>query len=135
MRKIIVLEHITLDGVIQAPGGPEEDPSGSFTYGGWISPYSDPVLGTALRKQMNSPFDLLLGRKTFEIWAPYWPQHVDIWPGADKATKYVASNTMTSSEWQPSVFLSGDIAEKSPKSNSSQDPICTFGEAATSFRR
>ena len=65
-----------------------------------------------MRKQMNMPFDLLLGRKTFEIWAPYWPHHADAWPGVNPATKYVASNTMTSHEWQPSVFLSGDIAEK-----------------------
>ena len=64
---------------------------------------------------MNLPFDLLLGRKTFEIWAPYWPQHADVWPGANAATKYVASNTMTSGEWQPSVFLNGDIAEKVAK--------------------
>ncbi len=112
MRKIIVLEHITLDGVIQAPGGPEEDTSNGFAHGGWIAPYSDEVLGTALRKQMNSTFDLLLGRKTFDIWAPYWPHHADIWPGVNTATKYVASNTITSSEWTPSVFLSGDIAEK-----------------------
>lgn len=115
MRKIIVLEHISLDGVIQAPGGPDEDPSGGFAYGGWISPYSDPVLGTLLRKQMNSPFDLLLGRKTFEIWAPYWPQHGDIWPGVNAATKYVASRTMTAHAWQPSVFLNGDIAGKVAK--------------------
>ena len=67
MRKVIVLEHISLDGVIQAPGGPDEDTSGGFAYGGWIAPYSDPILGTALRRQMNMPFDLLLGRKTFEI--------------------------------------------------------------------
>lgn len=112
MRKIIVLEHISLDGVIQAPGGPDEDTSGGFTYGGWISAYADAILGTALRKQMNMPFDLLLGRKTFDIWAPYWPQHNDAWPGANKATKYIASNTLTSGEWQPSVFLSGDIAAK-----------------------
>src|SRR5215217_9295269 len=112
MRKVIVLEHISLDGVIQAPGGPEEDTSGGFTYGGWISPYSDEILGTALRRQMNMPFDLLLGRKTFDIWASFWPQHADEWPGVNTATKYVASNTMTSSEWQPSVFLNGDVAEK-----------------------
>jgi dihydrofolate reductase len=112
MRKLIVLEHISLDGVIQAPGGPEEDTSGGFKYGGWISPYSDEILGTVLRKQMNKPFDLLLGRKTFDIWEPYWPQHADAWPGVNTATKYVASNTRTSSEWQPSVFLNGDIAQK-----------------------
>ena len=115
MRKVIVLEHISLDGVIQAPGGPDEDTSGGFAYGGWISPYSDPILGTALRKQMNTPFDLLLGRKTFEIWAPYWPHHAGAWPGVNAATKYIASNTMTSGEWQPSVFLNGDIAEKVAK--------------------
>jgi dihydrofolate reductase len=121
-RKIIVLEHISLDGVIQAPGGPEEDTSGGFAYGGWIAPYSDAVLGTALRKQMNSPFDLLIGRKTFDIWAPYWPHHADIWPGVNTATKYVASNSITSSEWKPSVFLSGDIAEKIAKIKQQQGP-------------
>ena len=115
MRKVIVLEHISLDGVIQAPGGPDEDTSGGFAYGGWSAPYSDPILGTALARQMNMPFDLLLGRKTFDIWAPYWPQHADAWPGVITATKYVASNSMTSHEWQPSVFLNGDIAEKITK--------------------
>ena len=115
MRKMIVLEHTSLDGVIQAPGGPYEDTSGGFAYGGWISPYSDAILGTALSRQMNLPFDLLLGRKTFDIWAPYWPQHADAWPGVNMATKYVASNTLTSSDWQPSVFLNGDIAEKVAK--------------------
>ena len=122
MRKLTVLEYISMDGVIQAPGGPEEDPSGGFAYGGWISPYSDETLGTALRKQMNSSFDLLLGRKTFEIWAPYWPQHADGWPGVNTATKYVPSNTMTTHEWQPSVFLNGDIAEKVAKIKQQQGP-------------
>lgn len=112
MRKVIVLEHISLDGVIQAPGGPDEDTSGGFVHGGWIAPYSDAILGAALRRQMNLPFDLLLGRKTYEIWAPYWPHHGDIWHGVNQAIKFVASNTMTSGEWQPSVFLSGNIAEK-----------------------
>jgi dihydrofolate reductase len=110
MRKVIVLEHLSLDGVIQAPGGQDEDTSGRFAYGGWTEPYSDAILGTALRRQMNRPFDLLLGRKTFEIWASYWPHHADDWPGANTATKYVASHTMTSGKWQPSVFLNGDIA-------------------------
>ena len=122
MRKVIVLEHISLDGVIQAPGGPEEDTSDGFAYGGWSAPYSDPILGTLLRKQMNMPFDLLVGRKTFEIWAVYWPQHADAWTGVNTATKYVASNTMTSAEWQPSVFLNGDIAEKVAKIKQQQAP-------------
>ena len=114
MRRIIVLEHISLDGVIQAPGGPEEDPSEGFTYGGWAAPYhdQDEAIETAFNKMLSMPIDLLLGRKTFDIWESFWPQHGDIWPGANTATKYVASNTRTSSEWQPSVFLSGDIAEK-----------------------
>ncbi|MBZ5658539.1 MAG: dihydrofolate reductase family protein [Acidobacteriia bacterium] len=122
MRKIIVLEHISLDGVIQAPGGPEEDTSDGFAYGGWSAPYSDDVIGTALRKMMNTPFDLLLGRKTFNIWAAFWPQHADVWPGVNTATKFVASNTMTSHEWQPSVFLNGDIAEKVAKLKQEQGP-------------
>jgi dihydrofolate reductase len=115
MRKIIVLEQVSLDGVIQAPGGPDEDTSGGFAYGGWISPYSDAILETVLSRQLNLPFDLLLGRKTFEIWARYWPHHADAWPGVNTATKYVVSNTMTSSAWQPSVFLNGDIADQVAK--------------------
>ena len=122
MRKVIVLEHISLDGVIQAPGGPEEDLSGGFAYGGWIVPYSDDILGTALRKQMNLPFDLLLGRTTFDIWEPYWPQHADAWSNVNTATKYIASNTRTSSQWQPSVFLNGDVAEKIAEIKQQQGP-------------
>ncbi|MCB0031129.1 MAG: dihydrofolate reductase family protein [Anaerolineales bacterium] len=110
MRKIIVLEHLSLDGVIQGPGGPEEDPSNGFTLGGWVAPFSDEVTGSLLRNMMSMPFDLLLGRKTFDIWAPYWPQHGDVWPEVNTATKYVASNTIDSHEWQPSLFLSGDVA-------------------------
>ncbi len=112
MRKLIVLEHLSLDGVIQSPGGPDEDTSNGFTLGGWIAHYSDPILGAALKAKMNSPFDLLLGRTTYEIWAPYWPFHADIWPNADKATKYVVSNTLTSADWKPSEILSGNIVEK-----------------------
>jgi dihydrofolate reductase len=112
MRRVIALEFITLDGVIQAGGGPEEDTSGGFAYGGWQAPYADEVLGTVMNRQMNLPFDLLLGRKTFEIWAAFWPHHADEWPGVNPATKYVASQTLTAHDWQPSVFLSGDVAEK-----------------------
>jgi dihydrofolate reductase len=115
MRKVIVLEHISLDGVIQAPGGQDEDTSGGFALGGWTEPYSDETLGKLVRRQMNLPFDLLLGRKTYDIWAPFWPLHADEWPGVNPATKYVASHTLTSGAWQPSVFLNGDIAEKVAK--------------------
>jgi dihydrofolate reductase len=112
MRKIIVLEHISIDGVIQGPGGRDEDPSGGFKFGGWSAPYQDEILGAAVKKRLDTPCDLLLGRKTFEIWEGYWPDHSDAWPGVMTATKYVVSNTRTSSNWKPSVFLSGDIAEK-----------------------
>lgn len=122
MRNVIVLEHVSLDGVIQSPGGPDEDTSGDFAYGGWIAPYSDEILGKLLRRQMNLPFDLLLGRKTFEIWEPYWPQHADAWPGVNTATKYIASNTRTSSKWQPSLFLNGDIVEKIAELKQQQGP-------------
>ncbi|HKX84377.1 MAG TPA: hypothetical protein VJL58_09165, partial [Pyrinomonadaceae bacterium] len=76
-----MIEHISLDGVIQAPGGPEEDPSGGFAYGGWTAPYQDDVLDRAIKKHLDTPCDLLLGRKTFEIWEHFWPQHSDAWPG------------------------------------------------------
>lgn len=112
MRKVIAVLHISLDGVIQAPGGKQEDTDGGFAYGGWIAPYPDEILGSTIRAQMNMPFDLLLGRKTYDIWAPYWTQHGHIWQNVNDATKYVASNTMTSGDWQPVVFLGGDVAEK-----------------------
>jgi dihydrofolate reductase len=130
MRKINVREFMSLDGVIQAPGGPKEDTSGGFAYGGWTSPHADAVSGTAMMKQMKMPCDLLLGRKTFETWAQFWPQHNVIWPGVNTATKYVASNTMFSHEWQPSAFLSGDIAEKIAKIKQQEGPdLHVYGSA------
>ncbi len=104
MRKIIVVEFITLDGVMQAPGGPEEDTSDGFKYGGWIVPYFDEASGKIMEKQMK-PADLLLGRKTFEIFASYWPEHADDWPGINDVTKYVMSKTMKMSDWKNTVFL------------------------------
>lgn len=104
MRKIIVLSMITLDGVMQAPGGPEEDTSGGFEYGGWVAPYFDEFYGNVMNEQLK-PADLLLGRKTFEIFASYWPEHADDWPGINEVTKYVLSTTKNSSEWKNSVFL------------------------------
>lgn len=107
MRKIILQEFITLDGVMQAPGGPEEDTSSGFKYGGWTAPYfadADKEAGAYMEKIMASS-DLLLGRKTFEIFAAYWPTHEDIWPGINAVTKYVMSTTMNTSEWNNSVFL------------------------------
>jgi dihydrofolate reductase len=112
MRKIIVLTFLSLDGVMQGPGGPTEDTSGGFTLGGWTVPYFDEFLGQVMTEQMDKPFDLLLGRKTFDIFAGYWPQHAEDAPGIDKATKYVASNTLTSHEWRTSVFLKGNVADQ-----------------------
>ena len=103
-RKIIVLSFITLDGVMQAPGGPEEDSSGGFDYGGWTAPFFDEAYGNAMENQLK-PADLLLGRKTFEIFASYWPERSDQWPGINDVTKYVMSHTIDTSDWQNSVFL------------------------------
>jgi dihydrofolate reductase len=104
MRKIIVLTFITLDGVMQAPGGPEEDPSSDFKYGGWSAPYGDEVSGKIMQKQMEAT-DVLLGRKTFDIFEDYWPKHADYWPGINDVTKYVLSSTKEKSDWNNTVFL------------------------------
>ena len=122
MRKIIVLSFITFDGVMQGPGGPTEDTSGDFTLGGWTVPYFDEFLGDVMAEQMSQPFDLLLGRKTFEIFASYWPQHPEEGAGINKATKYVASNTLTSHEWKKSVFLNGNVAEEIKKLKDEDGP-------------
>jgi dihydrofolate reductase len=122
MRKIIVLTFITLDGVMQAPGGPEEDDSGNFRYGGWTVPYFDDSLGDVMTEQMSRPFDLLLGRKTFEIFAAYWPHHEDEGAGINKATKYVVSNTLTHHEWNKSIFLKGDVVDEIRKLKQQDGP-------------
>src|SRR4249920_3069913 len=96
---------ITLDGVMQAPGGPKEDISGGFKYGGWTEPFGDEVYGKVVQKELKQPADYLLGRKTFEIWADYWPEHGDFWPGINEGTKYVMSRTMKKSDWKNTVFI------------------------------
>ena len=115
---------VTLDGVIQAPGGPEEDTSGGFKYGGWIVPHSDEFSGKVLGEEMNKPFDLLLGRKTYEIWAPYWPHHNEGVIGAafNKATKYVASHEAMQLTWDKSVLLQGNVVEAVKKLKSQDGP-------------
>jgi dihydrofolate reductase len=113
MRRLIVNTFVTLDGVMQAPGGPEEDPTGGFTHGGWSTSYWDEAMGARMGEFMGKPFDLLLGRRTYEIFAAHWP-HVDE-PGAaelNRATKYVASRTLDSVEWENSVLLEGDVAKE-----------------------
>jgi dihydrofolate reductase len=122
MRKIIVLSFITLDGVMQGPGGPTEDTSGNFTLGGWTVPYFDEFLGQIMTEQMSKPFDLLLGRKTFELFASYWPNHPEEGAGINSATKYVASNTLTKHGWRKSVFLKGNVADEIKKLKGQDGP-------------
>lgn len=122
MRKFIVPTFLTLDGVMQAPGGPE-DTSGGFKYGGWSAPYfyeADEAAGEFVEKQMKSA-DLLLGRKTFEFFASYWPEHADIWPGINDVTKYVVSNTIDKSDWKNSVFLKSVDDIKNLKNSEGSD--------------
>ena len=111
---------ITLDGVMQAPGGPKEDTSGGFKYGGWVAPYSDEVYDSVVQKELE-PADYLLGRKTFEIWADYWPEHADFWPGINEGTKYVMSKTIKKSDWKNSVFLKSVAAIKKLKNSTGAD--------------
>src|SRR5690349_7706947 len=120
MRKIIVQEFITLDGVMQAPGGPDEDKSSGFKYGGWQAPYVKSGFGKAITKLME-PADLLLGRKTFDIFASYWPKHADAWPRINDVTKYCVSKTKKSSNWQNSVFLHGVEDIKKLKNSKGSD--------------
>jgi len=125
MRKIIVLSMITLDGVMQAPGGPKEDTSGGFKYGGWVEPFSDEVYGKVVQKELK-PADYLLGRKTFEIWAPYWPEHGDFWSGINKGTKYVFSKSMKKSDpiitgWKNSVVIKSLVDIKKLKNSKGAD--------------
>ncbi|WP_455331525.1 dihydrofolate reductase family protein [Exiguobacterium profundum] len=109
MRKIIVLEHLSLDGVIQAPGGREEDLSGDFMHGGWTEPFSSQELGIWIRTQMHSEFDLLLGRKTYDQWASYWPNHDDVWLEANRAMKYVVTRQSMDTRWEATTFLTEPV--------------------------
>lgn len=115
MRKIVVLSFISLDGVMQAPGGPEEDKSDGFAYGGWTVPYSDEASGKLMTEQLSMPFDLLLGRKTYDIFASYWPKqdpaHVVAAP-FNKATKYVVSTSSPKLDWENSELIDGDVVAK-----------------------
>jgi dihydrofolate reductase len=126
MRKLLVLSFITLDGVMQAPGGPEEDPTGGFKYGGWVAGYFDDFLGKVMVKQMSRPFDLLLGRKTYEIFAAHWP-HVKtnedpIAAGINNAKKYVTSKTLKKLDWSNSELIKGDIAKEVKKLKEQEGP-------------
>jgi dihydrofolate reductase len=123
MRKLVAVTQMTLDGVMQAPGGPEEDPSGGFEIGGWSFGYFDDVLGQQIGEAMASPFDLVLGRKTYEIFAAHWPH--DEGPIADRlnaATKHVASRTLKSVDWANSRLIEGDVAAEVAKLKEGDGP-------------
>ena len=114
MRKLIVAEHISLDGVIQAPGGTEEDPSGDFRLGGWTVPYDDEAIGQAVQDLHSQPFELLLGRRTYDIWAAYWPRVQAGNAIADlfnSVPKHVATHRPDTLDWQNSHALKGDLAD------------------------
>src|SRR5258705_5761564 len=133
MRKITVLSMITLDGVMQAPGGTKEDASGGFKYGGWTAPYGDEMFGKLVQKELKHPADYLLGRKTFEIWANYWPQHGDFWPGINEGTKYVISKKMKKSDplvsgWKNSVLIK-NLADIKKLKNSKGSDIQVWGSS------
>jgi dihydrofolate reductase len=106
MRKIIVQEFVTIDGVMQAPGGPEEDPSAKFEYGGWQAPFmEDDAAKAETGPALKANIEFLLGGYTFEIWSDYWPKHGDIWPIINDNMKYVLSTTKTDTDWQNTTFL------------------------------
>ena len=127
MRKLIVMSFITLDGVMQAPGGPEEDPTGGFKYGGWVAGYFDDFLGKVMDKQMRKPFDLLLGRKTYEIFAAHWPyvkgDEDPIATAINKVKKYVASKTLKTLDWSNSELIKGDVAKEVKKLKKQDGPV------------
>jgi dihydrofolate reductase len=120
MRKIIVLSMITLDGVMQAPGGSKEDAAEGFKYGGWSTSYMDEAYGKVAEEEMKSA-EYLLGRKTFEIFSGYWPNHADGWPGINDGIKYVMSKTMKKSDWKNTVFLTSLAAIEKLKNSEGPD--------------
>lgn len=123
MRKLVVSTFVTLDGVMQAPGGPEEDPANGFSSGGWSVNYWDDLMNQAMSEFMAKPFDLLLGRKTYEIFAAYWPYTNE--PGADllnNARKYVASRTLNKVGWNNSTLIKGDVVQEIRKLKEQDGP-------------
>ncbi len=119
---------ITLDGVMQAPGGPKEDTEGGFKYGGWTAAYGDEVGGAVVQQELEQTADYLLGRKTFEIWANYWPEHADFWPGINVGTKYVFSKHMKKTDWKNTVFIE-NLEDIKKLKNSAGSDIQVWGSS------
>lgn len=133
MRKITVLSMITLDGVLQGPGGPKEDSSGGFKYGGWVAPYDDDVYGSVVQEELKQKADYLLGKKTYQIWAAYWPRHDDFWPGINSGVKYVFSKRMKKSDplvtgWKNTTILKS-VADISKLKQSKGPDIQVWGSS------
>ncbi len=120
MRELVILTFVSLDGVMQAPGGKGEDPSGDFDLEGWTVPYVDEVVGNEVTKQMGQPFDLLLGRKTYEIFASYWP-HRD--SPFNQAKKYVVSNSAINTDWEETIQIKGDVVAEIEKLKQQDGPM------------
>jgi dihydrofolate reductase len=128
MRKIIVVEFITLDGVMQAPGGSKEDTAEGFKYGGWMGPHFDEVSGKEMELQMKETSSLLLGRKTYDIFAGYWPDHTEPWPQVNEITKYVVSTTLENPKWKNTVVIH-DTKELTELKNSQGPDIQVYGSS------
>ena len=127
MRKIISISFLSLDGVIQSPGSPDEDPSDNFRFGGWVAPFNED-LDNSLMQKLLQPSDLLLGRKTFEIWENYWPANANNWPGINEVTKFVLSTTKENSQWANSVFVK-DLSSIINLKNSAGSDLKVWGSS------
>ncbi len=129
MRKILVLEFITLDGIVQAPGASKEDAAEGFTYGGWMGPLFEAEVGGAeMEKQMKATDALLLGRITYDIWKTYWPTHTETWPQVNKITKYVVSKTLKNPTWENTEVIR-DVEELKKLKNSDGPDLQIYGSA------
>ena len=124
MRKIIAITQVTLDGVMQAPGGPEEDPSNGFTHGGWAMPFVDDAAKQVIGETIAGEFDMLLGRRTYEIFASYWPNQGDhpIAKAFNKATKYVVTRSLDQLDWATSLHIGGDVVDEVRRLRASDGP-------------
>jgi len=125
MRKLIAITQVTLDGIMQSPGRPEEDPSNGFTHGGWAMPFMDDAPNQTIRETFVGEFDMLLGRRTYEIFASYWPNHGDnpIGKAFNKATKYVVTRSLDRLDWANSRRLGGDVVDEVSRVKASDGPM------------
>jgi dihydrofolate reductase len=124
MRKLVAITQVTLDGVMQAPGGPEEDPSNGFAHGGWAMPFGDDARNQAVAEIISGEFDMLLGRRTYEIFSAYWPHAGDnpIAKAFNKATKYVVTRSLDQLDWENSLHIGGDVVDGVRRLKASDGP-------------